>query len=65
MVKLSAKVRTLPTLTVCAAPVSVSFAVPATEAKVVKPVAVTLTALFTVASTHVLRSVMVAVFEFV
>ena len=62
VVKVSAKVSTPPTGTVCATPVSVSFAVLATEAKGLKPVAVTLTASFTVAPAQVLRRVTVAVF---
>ena len=57
MVKVSAKVRTLPALTIWTAPGSVSFAVLATEFKLVKagvaPAALTVTALFTVALTHV------------
>ena len=62
LVKVSAKVSTLPTGTVWMAPVSVSFAVLATEAKPVKPVALTLTASFKLAPTQVLARVTVAVF---
>ena len=62
VVKVSAKLRMLPTATVWATPVSVSLAVLATEAKGLKPVAVTLTASLTVAPAQVLARVMVAVF---
>ena len=62
VVKVSPKVSALPTATVCGAPVSVSVAVLATEAKAVKPVAVTLTASFTVAPDQLLARVTVAVF---
>ena len=60
MLKVSAKLRTLPTATVCAVPVSVSLAVSATEAKEVKPVALKLTVSFKVAPTQVLTRVKVA-----
>ena len=65
VVKVSDSVNTLPTLAGCAAPVSVSLAVLATAAKLVKPVAATETASFNVALTHVLRSVTVGFLVFV
>ncbi|MNV47529.1 hypothetical protein D3C71_1393990 [compost metagenome] len=62
MVKLSARVMTLPTGTACTVPVSVSAAVLATESRAVRPVPVTLTASLTLAPDQVLASVTFAVF---
>ena len=57
--KVSPKVSTLPARTICGAPVSVSLVVLATEARGLKPVAVTLTASFKVAPAQVLARVTV------